>query len=318
MDASPGIAVVTATHNRAERLSALLAALRKQSLRPDEFEVVIVDDASSDATPALLEREQRRGAIRLRAVRNETARGPAAARNRGWQLADAPVIAFTDDDCIPTRGWLEALLSAGGNRCGLIVTGRTLPEPSERHLLGPFAKTVSIDAPSPHYETCNVAYPRSVLERVGGFDEDYPSPAGEDSDLGARALVAGAEAHFAPEALVHHAVFPRGPLGALRDALLATDGTRAYKRNPSLRAHLAGRIFYDRSHALLLQAAVGGLLARRNPHAAVLALPYLHNVRNRCAASGARPSQASFFLLFDVLQIAATLRGAARNRTLII
>ena len=95
----------------------------------------------------------------------------------------------------------------------------------------------------------------------------------------------------------------------------AAEGTQAYKRNPALRAHLALGVFYDRSHPLLVQAAVGAALARRNPHALVLALPYLWNARNRCRASGGRITQTAFYPVFDAVQIAATVRGAVRNRT---
>ena len=79
-----------------------------------------------------------------------------------------------------------------------------------------------IDGPSPHFETCNVTYPAILLERIGGFDESFSSAAGEDSDLGCRAVAAGGSPAFAPDALVHHAVFSRRPAAALRDALLAT------------------------------------------------------------------------------------------------
>jgi glycosyltransferase involved in cell wall biosynthesis len=318
MKTAPLVSVVTATHNRAARLSALFDALHAQTLASEAFEVVVVDDASSDRTRDVLEREERRGQLRMRTARHDQPKGPATARNRGWRLAEAPLIAFTDDDCVPTEGWLEALLAAAGDRPDAIVTGRTLPDPSESLALGPYAKTVSITGPSPHYETCNIAYPRALLERLGGFDETYPSPAGEDSDLGSRAIDVGGVPCFAPDALVHHAVFARGPIGALRDALLAAEGTQAYKRNPALRAHLALGVFYDRSHPLLVQAAVGAALARRNPHALVLALPYLWNVRNRCRASGGRITQATFYPVFDAVQIAATVRGAVRNRTFIL
>ncbi len=315
---APVVSVVTATHNRAERLSALFDALAAQTLPSDAFEVVIVDDASSDGTPEIIDRELGRGALSLRTIRNDTSLGPAASRNRGWRLADTPLIAFTDDDCVPTEAWLESLVAAAGDRCEVIVTGRTLPNPAEAEALGPYSKTVSIDRPSPHYETCNVVYPRALLERVGGFDEAFPSPAGEDSDLGSRAVSVGGVPRYEPAALVYHAVFARGPLGALRDALLATEGTQAYKRNPELRANLPFGLFYDRSHPLLAQAAIGAVLARRNPHAAVLLLPYLRNVRNRCRSSGGSYAHAPFYAVFDAVQIAATVRGAVRNRTFIL
>ena len=84
--ATPLVSVVTATHDRGDRLFALLAALRAQTLPSADFEVVIVDDASSDGTPAILDRELQLGELGLRAVRNDKSRGrrqPAIAAG-GW------------------------------------------------------------------------------------------------------------------------------------------------------------------------------------------------------------------------------------------
>jgi glycosyltransferase involved in cell wall biosynthesis len=316
MESGPVVSVVVATHNRAERLERMLEGLRAQTLPAGRFEAIVVDDGSSDSTPAVLRRELAGTTLNLTVLRHEQGRGPAAARNSGWRAARAPVVAFTDDDCVPAADWLERLLGrADGDT---IVKGRTVPEPGEAHLLGPYSKTVQITHSSPHYETCNIAYPRAVLERIGGFDESYPSPAGEDSDLGCRAVAAGGRALFAPEALVHHAVFERGPLGAFKDALLATEGVQPYKRNPALRSHLAGRVFYNRSHPMLLQAALALWLARRRPAALALCLPYAHNLRARCRANRGSARHVPFFVAFDALQIAATIRGAIRNRVFII
>ena len=313
MSESPDVSVVVAAHNRADRLTELLAGLRAQELPGKHFEVIVVDDGSADATPEVLAAEQRRGALDLRFARQEPAGGPARARNRGWRMAKAPLIAFTDDDCVPTPGWLAALLAeaAGPDQ---IVQGRTLPRPDEAHLLDAFARTVHIEGPTPHFETCNILYGRSVLERIEGFDETYPSPAGEDSDLGWRAREAGAEVGFAPEAVVHHAVFSRPPLKALRDALQATDGVQAYKLNPSLRQHLVQGLFYDRSHPLLLQSALAAVIARRSPAALLFCAPYAMNIRARLRAAGGPATAAPWMVLFDAVQIAATVRGAVRHR----
>ena len=192
MPVTPEVSVVVATHNRALRLAQLLAGLRRQTLALERFEVIVVDDGSSDATQNVLTREaEARRAAPLHPARGRPRRTRAAARNRGWQLARAPVVAFTDDDCVPTPTWLETLLRAARSNPNAIVRGRTLPNPAEAHALGSFAKTVRIDAPSPHFETCNVAYPRRLLERIGGFDESFTTAAGEDSDLGCRAVDGG-------------------------------------------------------------------------------------------------------------------------------
>ncbi len=318
MSGSPSVSVVVATHNRAERLRALLEGLRRQTLSRDRFEVIVVDDGSGDATSDVLAAEQARGELPLAFVRHHEGRGPATARNRGWRLASGPVIAFTDDDCVPTPGWLEALLRGIAGRDEAIVQGQTLPNPAEAGRLGPFAKTMEITEPGPHFETCNIAYSRALLERLGGFDESFPSPTGEDSDLGSRAIAAGAAASFEPEALVHHAVFERGPLEALRDALLATDDLRAYRLNRELRTNLRMGVFYDRSHPLLMQAAAAALLSRRRPSNVLFCAPYAANVLGRCRSAGAPPWHAPFFVAYDALQIAATARGAVRERVMVI
>jgi glycosyltransferase involved in cell wall biosynthesis len=319
MPTAPAVSVVVATHNRAERLQTLLDALAAQTLGAERFEVVVVDDGSRDDTPAVLLRAEAREDVRVRVLTQPQAGGPAAARNRGWRAAQAPVIAFTDDDCRPTASWLQTLLTAATVREDQVVQGRTEPDPLESAALGPFAKTLSIDGVTPHFETCNIAYPRAILERIGGFDEGYPAPAGEDSDLGWRATEAGATATYASDALVYHGVFPLGPMKTLRGALIAQHDVRSYKRNPQLRRqNLIGGIFYKRSHALLLEAVLGLWLSRRAPAAGLFALPYISNVASRTRANHGAAKNVPFFVLWDFVELAATARGAVRHRLPVI
>src|SRR5688572_297385 len=101
----PAVSVVIPTHNRAGRLAAQLESLRAQTTR--DFEVIVVDDGSRDGTPEVLAAQIARGGFDLRAIRHDAPQGPATARNAGWQAARAPLVAFTDDDCISHPGWLE-------------------------------------------------------------------------------------------------------------------------------------------------------------------------------------------------------------------
>jgi glycosyltransferase involved in cell wall biosynthesis len=318
MSAPFEITVVVATHNRADRLQTLLGALAAQSLDTARFEVVVVDDGSRDATPAVLATAASAGDLNLRVLTQPEAGGPASARNRGWRAATAPVVAFTDDDCRPTDRWLETLLTTQGGRDDYVVQGRTEPDPREREDLGPFAKTLLIEGPSPHFETCNIAYPVKILEAVNGFDEGYPAPAGEDSDLGWRATDAGATRVFAPDALVYHAVFPLGPMKTLRGALIATHDVRSYKLNAALRQLLVGGVFYKRAHALLLEAALGAWLARRQPVAALFALPWAMNALARARAAGGGVGDVPFYALYDAVEVVATVRGGVRHRLPVI
>jgi glycosyltransferase involved in cell wall biosynthesis len=314
----PSVSVVVATKNREPMLRALLSCLEAQTLGRDAFEVLVVDDGSTDGTRAALEETVQRGSLSLRLLVHEKSRGPAAARNHGWRAARGELIAFTDDDCEPVPEWLERIVAEAEANPGQIIQGCVLPNPREAANAGAFSRSLRVDRPSPHYETANVLYPRVVLEDLDGFDEQYGAPAGEDTDLGWRARARGVQYVFAPTALVHHAVHQRGAMNTLRDALRATDSVRPYRDHPGLRVYLDMGVFYDRSHAYLLQAALAVVLARRTPAALLFAAPYAARMVRRSRAEGKPLRAAPFFVLRDAVEVFAALRGAVRHRVPIV
>src|SRR5438309_7118584 len=172
---TPSVAVVIATHGRAELLAQTLDALDRQIRR--DFEVLVVDDDSQDGTPALL---AQRGVRSIRVSR----RGPGLARQVGWQAAAAPVLAFTDDDCVPTPGWLDALIRPIEEGRADFCQGPTLPRPDQADRLGPWARTMRVERENKRFPTCNMAYRRDVLEELGGFRQEFlgPRTSGEDTD----------------------------------------------------------------------------------------------------------------------------------------
>jgi GT2 family glycosyltransferase len=261
---------------------------------------VVPDRATRDVHAVLAE-------AGVRVVRSEGV-GPAAARNAGWRAASGEQVVFIDDDCEAAPGWLTALTSAAHD--GAVVQGRVAPHPAEAPRLGPFTRTLRVDSAGPFFQTANILYPRALLERLGGFDEAYPYPAGEDTDLGWRALEAGAEIVFAPDALVWHAVHEMGPLALARDARRWGSAVRIVKRHPGLRAHLHRRVWWKRSHERLLLGLLGVALVRR-PWALALWLPWMLEHR-----SGARSLPGH--LLIDAAEIAAMADGSVRARTLLL
>jgi GT2 family glycosyltransferase len=314
----PAVSVVVATHNRPERLSSLLEALRNQTLAPDRYEVIVVDDGSSDGTWEMLEREAARRPDQLKAVRQERAAGAAMARNEGLRLATGTLIALTDDDCEPDSDWLAEGLRSAQGRPEIVIQGRTEPNPRELSKLGPFSRTLRVTELGPHYQTSNMFYSRELVERLGGFDERL-SRSGEDVDLAWRAMEAGARIEFAPAALVHHAVEDHGPIGLLRVANRWDDLMYTLRRHPGYRARTRWRrIFWKQSHALLTQALIGCALARRFPPAALLALPYLRHLLRRCEVLGVGPSYVPYLAIHDLVEVGAAVRGGIRHRVFVI
>jgi len=314
----PQVSVVVATHDRPERLAALLAGLRAQSLASDAFEVVVVDDGSVTPGPqTVLAAELERGALSLRAVRHWAPRGTAAARNSGWRAARGALVGFTDDDCVPEASWLTEALAVAREHAGAVVQGRTRPNPSELAQQGVFSRTISVDALGPQYEACNIFYPRALLERLDGFDESFGLfSAGEDTDLAWRALEAGGLTVHAPGAVVFHAVHELGPLRTLREATRLAHTPMLFARHPQTRAMLNRRLFWNGWHYLVIRSLLA--LALPGPLRRFLLTRHALQLAARARAAGAGPWAVPFLFLYDAIETGALARGSIRYRTFVL
>jgi glycosyltransferase involved in cell wall biosynthesis len=313
---TPLVSVAVAAHNRASRLADLLDSLRAQTFT--DFEVVVCDDASTDGTPELLAGVDD---LALVVVRHERAGGPARARNAAWRAAQGELVAFTDDDCVASPGWLEAGVRAWREDPRRFIQGPVGPIAAERDRLGAFSYTIVVQGPTRDYETANIFYARDLLERLGGFDERYPRPAGEDTDLGWRARETGAVPHFEPGAAVEHAVVEIGARGYLRRLWGWSDAMRCYRDHPQLRAYLEHGVFWNLSHYLLARAVLALLLTRRRwawPLALWLGKWYgswsLVEARTHAGSQWWAP----WFMVRDVVETAACVRGSLRYRVFVL
>jgi glycosyltransferase involved in cell wall biosynthesis len=315
VNGAPRISVVISTYNRPEHVGLVLRALREQTLGRDGFEVVVVDNGSTESsTQAVLAEEAARGELRLKTVRHEVTLGPAGGRNSGWRLAQAPVVAFTDDDCVPDPGWLEQVLLVTASHPEAIVQGRTEPA---REQLGLFDRSVTVNKLGPQYETCNIVYPRALLEQLDGFDESFGLvPAGEDTDLAWRALEGGAPAVFAADAVVYHATHRLGPLGALREAARWTDAPRLFRRHPAARVMLSRGVFWNGWHYLVLRSAIAVWLPR--PLRRFLLTHHALQLATRARQFGAGPWAVPYLVLYDLIEVASVVRGGIRYRTFVL
>lgn len=255
------ISVVVATCNRAERLMRLLDALSIQDLA-EPFEVVVVDDRSTDDTLARLNATAGERPFTLLIVPSVVNTGAGGARNRGWQAARGEVVAFTDDDCVPDPAWLRCLTD--GLVEADITIGRTRPPEDQLHLIGPLSHYLDIDH-NQSFSTCNIAYRRTVLEKMDGFDADgYAWVDGEDTDLGLRAVKDGFRDAYVEDALVWHDVGPSAFKPHMRRLRRLKGIVALVAQHPESRQNLNATTFLrsvDKA-VLLSWAATGALVLR--------------------------------------------------------
>ncbi|HEX5440884.1 MAG TPA: glycosyltransferase [Ktedonobacterales bacterium] len=224
-NAQPLISVVIPTYRRPELLERCLRALLEQDIDPSRFEVIVADDAANEATRCQVARMHalaRDQGFRLRYIPVTGAHGPAAARNVGWRAARGQIIAFTDDDCVPTPGWLRAGLAAFGLPCDQLDTENTGEDGDAAQPIDGISGRVIVPlcgAPTDYqrnearladasFVTANSFYRRNALAAVGGFDERFRMAWREDSDLHFRLLEGGRRLAVSSDALVTHPTRP--------------------------------------------------------------------------------------------------------------
>src|SRR6185295_323005 len=209
------LSVVIPTHNRLEVLSEVPQALEIQHAAPP-FEVVVVDDGSTDGTGDWL--RSRSFQVPLRAIVQEN-HGPAAARNTGVAAASGRWVAFLGDDTVPSPGWLATHRAAHrqrGDDPHLAVIGYTGWH--RRMRLNPFLRYINEyglqfgyalirdrkeDVPFNFLYTSNLSMPRDLL-LAEPFDLRFPYAAWEDIELGYRLQRRGMRLVYEPAATVAH------------------------------------------------------------------------------------------------------------------
>lgn len=206
---APRISVIVPTYNRAGVLARLLQALERQTAPVDAFEVIVIDDGSTDATASVLAQDYR---YRLRAL-TQTNAGPAAARNAGIARASGAIILFVDDDVIPRDDLVERHLALHATGYAAVI-GRIAAPTGVRQ---PAWARWELDTLERQYDdmaagrfqpcarqffTANASVRRDALVRAGLFDAEFRRA--EDVELAYRLEEQGMRFLFASDAVVLH------------------------------------------------------------------------------------------------------------------
>ena len=182
MTRHPSVSVVIATYNRRHILEKVLRALANQTCPRDRYEVIVVDDGSTDDTGSMVSSMmQAYPNIRYERIPHS---GAAAARNAGLRLARGELIIFVDSDLIVLEDFIEAHLREHTGRAGLIVHGPVIHTPDPDNLSG--ARPKLADISHAFFATGNVSVSRAALFEAGLFDESFTEYGWEDLELGQR------------------------------------------------------------------------------------------------------------------------------------
>jgi GT2 family glycosyltransferase len=303
---TPALSVVVPTCGRIKLLERCLAALLRQSLAGRHYEIIVVDDHPNVLTEELVSRS--RAGIAgpgpaLTYVANAGRHGPAAARNRGWRLARAPIVAFTDDDTVPTPGWLRHGLDAFGDGVDALCGRIEMPVPAAPTDYERDAQQLE----SAEFVTANCFCRKSVLTALDGFDERFLLAWREDSDLHFRLLAIGAHIARAPQAVVVHPL-RAAPWGVslLQVRKIAFDAL-LYKKHPRLyREKIRASPRWDyyaivATIPLILSGAAMGSRLLAFGGAAAWSLLTLLLLRRRLRGTSRRPAHIAEMVLTSAL-----------------
>lgn len=243
------VSIIIPTFNRRKSLQRMLDSLFAQTFPQENFEIVLVNDGSTDDTErTILDLKKSHPNI---CYIKQLNKGIASARNNGINNSKGDIIGFTDDDCIVDPSWIQNAVESFKNNelCG--VQGMTLPEsPIDKkklifHYVHAVKNTGKEDTIS--YQTCNIFYRKKHLIEIDGFDEKLRY--GSDDDIAFRLIRKGYKIKFDKNVLVYHEVRYQNLFDYISKKL-KRDGYLPlfYKKNPEYRDRIFLKVFARRSH----------------------------------------------------------------------
>ncbi|OGW18687.1 MAG: hypothetical protein A3G93_15930 [Nitrospinae bacterium RIFCSPLOWO2_12_FULL_45_22] len=196
------ISIVIPAFNSQKTIAQAIEACLQQIYDQGEIEVIIVDDGSTDDTQKIVR------SYPVGYIFQENS-GPAKARNTGWEAAQGDIICFTDSDCIPHNDWVQKLVR-NFNAKDVGAVGGSYSIANEENLLAAcihqeiLLRHEQMPKRAKALGSYNLSVPKRLLEKIGGFNEEYTQASGEDNDLCYRLIKAGYSLYFEKEALVFH------------------------------------------------------------------------------------------------------------------
>lgn len=225
------ISVVIPTYKRPELLRKCMHQLTNQTLEKQQYEILVVSDGPDTQSQTVVTEYFKDTSINIRFLSLPHKTGPAAARNLGWQNANGILIAFTDDDCLPDKHWLEKIVTTYRGETEIAYIGKVVVPVSERPTDFEL-NTKGLE--TGEFVTANCIVTKACLEIVDGFDEAFKAAWREDSDLQFKLLQRRVSIIKLNEAIVVHPV-RKAPWGvSIKEQKKTMYNALLYKKYPRL------------------------------------------------------------------------------------
>ncbi|MDD3296491.1 MAG: glycosyltransferase family 2 protein [Candidatus Omnitrophica bacterium] len=220
------LSVVIPTFNRKKYLKKTLKSLLKQDLCHDSYEIIVVDDYSTDGTKELVEEISKKSNVKVSYCANNKTKGQLMARNSGFQKAQGEFVASTDDDIELNSDWLSKGLAYFKNSGISAVEGRVITNNATEE---PFYHNLSMNGGA--YCTANIFYRKSALEKAGWLDKELNvwHNYGSHYVLGLKILENGGKIIYADDLVAYHASYKIKGLSIIKNSLKSTAIPYLYK-----------------------------------------------------------------------------------------
>jgi glycosyltransferase involved in cell wall biosynthesis len=311
--------VIIPTFNRWESLQGTLLSLFRQEFDKSSFEIIVVDDGSSDETDSetkkIMEREPN-----LRYFR-QTNSGPAKARNLGLSQAKGSIVAFIDSDALADKKWLANAKIYFDRQDVFALEGKIITPAGSK--IGLFSHYFE-NPRGGLYQTCNMFFRKDVLLSVGGFDERFKKEHffREDSDLIFSLAEKGypiEQIPFAPDVIASHPPRKESPLSIINRAKRYQWDPLLYKKHPALYKKYIGGAIDGWSNLILISSVFMLLAALRHSALLVIAglalmiLVYAAEIAKAVMGKSFSAKELSLYILLSlavpIIRIAYLLKG---------
>ena len=276
------VTVVIPTYNRGPKLRETIKSLWRQTVPASKFEILVVDNCSTDGTEEIVRQLQAQSPCAIRYHRNDRNRGCFFSTNWGVENASTDIVAMSETDCEVHPEWLERGLKAfdGGDQIAF-VAGHMADKPGQTVKFFSM-RNGATQAENPYYPSGNIFYRRSVYLKMGGCREDLSfgdvgtRPVGcGDSDLAWRIKEAGYKYVYSPEVIAYHDVVTVTPFEWLRAHTRLIVIPELIRRHPALRSTLRWNVFFFADNALFYVALLSLMFALVSPWFLAGTIPYV-------------------------------------------